>query len=140
MTHVISFSVRSASLFSYSSPSAPHGVGVVSSRTSSASSPCVRKARRVAGAVSTDAGSATIDACELGCTISPAPSSPAAAAVDGPPSRIGAPEVEAAGVTAAAAEGIRRELRRKAVLRRTLMSESGNDVSRWNEVGLGREE
>ena len=138
MTHVISFSVRSASLFSYSSPSAPHGVGVVSSRTSAASSPCVRKARRVAGAVSTDAGSATIDACELGCTISPAHASPAA--VDGPPSRIGAPELEAAGATAATAEGIRRELRRKAVLRRTLMSESGNDVSRWNEVGLGREE
>jgi hypothetical protein len=35
---------------------------------------------------------------------------------------------------------MRRELRRKAVLRRTLMSESGNDVSRWDKVGLGREE
>jgi len=111
-THLISFSSRSASHPSPSSPSGPYGVGSVSSRTITGNSPCARTARCVSGAVSVDVGSATIDAWELGCTVAPDCAEPPCILVPG------------ARVVAAGPEGMRRVLRRNAALRRTAISES----------------
>lgn len=120
-THLVSFSSRSASRPSPSSPSDPYGVGSVSSRTSTGSRPCARKAHSVRGAVSVDAGSATIDACEFGCT-------GASVCCESPPPCTLTPEGEGVPVAVVATgvetEGVRRMLRRNAALRRTLMSES----------------
>lgn len=111
-THLISFSSRSASHPSPSSPSGPYGVGSVSSVTITGSTPCARTARSVSGAVSVDVGSATIDAWELGCTVSPG--------CAGPPRNL----VPVPSFVATGAEGMRRLLRRNAALRRTAISES----------------
>jgi hypothetical protein len=118
-TNLINFSARSASHPSPSSPSGPYGVGSVSSRTMTGSSACARKARSVSGAVLVEAGSATIDACEFGCTGGPTGRSPS------PPPCTLAPEEVAVAAAETATEGVRRLLRRNAVLRRTVMSESG---------------
>ena len=80
----------------------------------------MRKARSVSGAVSADVGSATIDACEFGCTVAADCDSPPCTPTPG-----GGEELVAVEAAPTATVGVRRLLRRNAVLRRTPMSESG---------------
>jgi hypothetical protein len=111
---------------------------VVNSRTSAVSSPRVCRARsRWRRVGRRGIGSHRCDACELGRTLALAPASVAVAARPSP--RIIALEEGDAGaaVAVAAAQGMRRVLSRKAILRRTLISESKKNDGGVNKLDRG---
>lgn len=68
LAHLMTFSSKSAS--PSPSPSGPYGTGVVTAETSDWRMPCSSSALRAAGEVEVEEGSACIDACEFGCTVS----------------------------------------------------------------------